>query len=168
MGRWAVFPLPYLPAGLCLGRPRVALTDALLLTVGPSSHSCSLPTIMASPTLSRKAAKAVWTLAKAASGKWAMLVPGMLEGKVTGPTPTPQKSSAGKWPPSASESLSEDEDMVRSIKKKHVAPEVEEEVIMEPDTVSSEGYTEDVIELERDDNTEEEEVSAYSYTLTTV
>ena len=58
--------------------------------------------------------------------------------------------------------------MVRSIKKKHVAPEVEEEVIMEPDMVSSEGYTEDVIELERDENTEEEEVSAYSYTLTTV
>ena len=62
--------------------------------------------------------------------------------------------------------------MVRSIKKKRVAPEAEEDVITEPDMVSGEGSIEDIIELEGDDNTKEEEVIPYSfaqcYTLTTV
>ena len=62
--------------------------------------------------------------------------------------------------------------MVRSGKKKCVALQVEEEVITEPDMVSNEGSIEDVIELKGNDNTEEEEVSPYSfaqcYTLTTV
>ena len=45
-------------------------------------------------------------------------------------------------------------------------------MITEPDMVSNEGSIEDVIELKGNDNTEEEEVSPYSfaqrYTLTTV
>jgi hypothetical protein len=121
------------------------------------AHTPLLLSAMAGLTSSRTAAKAVRTTAKAAAKKWASLVPA--KPAKAGHTSLAHKSTCKRPLPSVEEASSGEEAVVvKSVKKAHIGPEVEDEVVIEMEKEDA-GESEDV-EVDVGDAMEEEDVSA--------
>jgi hypothetical protein len=112
---------------------------------------------MAGLTSSRTVAKAVRTTAKAASIKWASLVPAK-PGKAKH-TSLAHKSTRKRPLPSVEEASSGEEAVVvKSVKKAHIGPEVEDEVVIEMEKEDARESKD--VEVDVGDTMEEEDISA--------